>query len=111
VPCATSKSQFDNNLTEIDTEGTTINSFNENDFVKLYPNPTTGDFTLEFRGEGGVCDKAEVRIRTLLGKELSRISIEGKEKQLLSLSGQPSGVYLVTVMCGEHVSTLKIIRQ
>lgn len=77
---------------------------------KIYPNPTTGKFTLELKGD---VDPATVKVEIMgiLGDRiLSRSSVDGM-KQDFSLSDRPTGVYMIHVTSGNISETQKIIKQ
>jgi hypothetical protein len=94
--------------TEIETgkEETGV-TFMDNSF-KIYPNPTSGVFTIEQRGDltsGQV--KVEV-LGTLGGKILSN-EFQGQRKHEVSIKGNLPGIYFVRISTGEKVQTVKII--
>jgi hypothetical protein len=64
--------------------------------LKVYPNPTTGTFTLELNGESRD-GHASVDIFSMHGDKVFTSEIPRKGKHELSLSGMPAGIYLVRV--------------
>jgi uncharacterized protein (TIGR02145 family) len=79
-------------------------------FFKLYPNPTTGSFTLEFKGEIPV-DQIMVEINELHGEKVFTGILKGERNLEFSLSNYPVGVYFVRVISGNISETGKIIKQ
>jgi len=77
--------------------------------LKVYPNPTTGQFILEFTGEPGPV-RATVGIFDTRGALVSRSELQGSSKYSLSLSSMPSGLYFMHVVSGKTVESLKLIK-
>jgi hypothetical protein len=75
-----------------------------------YPNPTTGRFTLELKGETPV-DQVTVEITGLHGKTIFIGTFSGKNKHEFSLSENPVGLYFIQVTSGKKSETGKIIKQ
>ena len=82
-------------------------SLMDNDF-RIYPNPTSGVFTLEQRGEN-VTGTVRVEVLNTLGGKILSSELQGLRKHELSIKGNPSGIYFVKIMAGEKVQTVKII--
>lgn len=64
-----------------------------NDFV-LYPNPTTGEINLVL--ENGLLSQSSIEISTAEGFKILKETI-GIENALIDLTGQPPGLYLITI--------------
>lgn len=78
--------------------------------IRLYPNPTSGKITLEQTGiANGQTLKME--IYTMLGKQIFSERIMGEQMHQFDLSNIPDGIYLVRIMAGGVVETVKLIRQ
>ena len=79
--------------------------------AKVFPNPTTGDVTVEFQEElpsdGLLC------VTDLMGRRLQQIPLNaGQVRQTISLGDYPAGVYLVQVLgSGSVLYTSKVVRQ
>ncbi|MCX6305859.1 MAG: T9SS type A sorting domain-containing protein [Bacteroidetes bacterium] len=82
-------------------------SLMDNSF-KIYPNPTSGVFTIEQRGD---LTSGQVKVEVLgtLGGRILTTEFQGLRKQELSIKGNPPGIYFVKVSAGEKVQTVKII--
>jgi len=78
-------------------------------FFKVYPNPTSGEFTLEITGD---CSENLVNIEIfgMHGEIVMKKIIPMERKQRFSLSYKPAGVYLIRVVVGNKVATAKIAR-
>ncbi|MGQ7947345.1 rhamnogalacturonan lyase family protein [Flavobacterium sp. WC2509] len=80
--------------------------------VKIYPNPTSGLFSLQLEGlESG---KANVKIIGLNGQTIKQrdVLLTGKSQTVLfDISAEATGVYLIQVTSKEGVTTQKIILQ
>jgi PKD repeat protein len=64
--------------------------------LAVYPNPTTGKFSIQFRGNGNV----GLKIFNVLGNvvfEESSVTVTGKVTRNLDLSGLPGGIYYLKV--------------
>ena len=76
---------------------------------KLWPNPTTGDFTLEQTG-GSMNETIKVAIYGMHGEKVMTRELTGKMKYGLSIGEFPVGLYFVKVVAGEDAETLKLIK-
>jgi len=80
--------------------------------IKVYPNPTSGLFSLQLDGlESG---KANVKIVSLNGQTVKQrdVLLTGKSQTVLfDISAEAAGVYLIKVTSKEGVTTQKIILQ
>jgi hypothetical protein len=79
------------------------------DFVLAYPNPTSGDLTLNYvsSGEG----MARISVIDLLGREhiaLDRVVNAGENNFALQLSDLSEGIYMVRVATEKGISTVKV---
>ena len=73
----------------------------------IYPNPTTGIFTIDFGERVG---SADIEIRDVYGKSVySKTSSESRIT--IDLSSESRGIYLVTVIVGDERFTKKLIHQ
>ncbi|MEI6435813.1 MAG: GEVED domain-containing protein, partial [Bacteroidota bacterium] len=86
-------------------------SFNSSESLfRVYPNPTTGDFTLEILDDIGYV-KASVDIFNVRGEMVFKSDVSGQTAYELSLSGQPVGMYLVRIVVGGKSESARIIKQ
>ncbi|MCX6277788.1 MAG: T9SS type A sorting domain-containing protein, partial [Bacteroidetes bacterium] len=79
-------------------------------FFKVYPNPTTSNFSLELKDlEESAWIKVE--IYGMLGERLLSKYLQGQRKYDFSLEGKPNGIYFIRVVSGNFAGTGKIIKQ
>jgi hypothetical protein len=77
---------------------------------KLYPNPTSGNFTVEQTG-GGLADEVKVEIYSMRGERLLSSGMMSMQQKLeLSIADYPAGLYFVKVASGNLVETFKVIK-
>jgi hypothetical protein len=79
-------------------------------FIKIYPNPTTGTFTLELPKEFEHVT-VQVEIYNPIGTLVLSERLTGNLVNVFSLAKQPSGIYFLRVIAGNRVETVKIIKQ
>lgn len=82
----------------------------QNGFFKVYPNPTTGDFTLELHAE----EEASlplVEIFTVPGHLIFSREMPSKRLHALSLSERQPGMYIIRVVNKNKIGTARIIKR
>ncbi len=88
-------------------------SSNSDTKMIVYPNPTSGQFTLEFesRTYGIESQDLTVRIISLVGQEVftEKINQTGKVSKTYNLSDYPKGIYLIQIVGIERVYFGRII--
>lgn len=79
--------------------------------IRLFPNPTTGELTLEFTG--ATPKAGTVQILDLLGRTLrTEALLPNSQVHQLSIATLPAGVYFLKVMDGsEPVWVQKVVKQ
>ncbi len=75
---------------------------------RIYPNPTSGNFTIEQLG-AVFSETVKVEVLGTLGGKIMSTELQSTRKQELSIKGNPPGIYFVRVTTGEKVQTVKII--
>jgi hypothetical protein len=92
-------------IAEINLRGfdpaTVVTDPNASDGFLVYPNPTTGQFTLQL-----MADKAEITVVNMLGEEILRRQTTQKTN---SLQLESSGVYTVYVKTKQGIAAQKVI--
>jgi hypothetical protein len=86
-------------------ETTFVDSYHSN--LKLYPNPTTGKFILEYTGEIQT-EKVNVDIFGLQGELVLTAVLNGERTHEFSLSDKAPGIYFLRVIIGSTIETGKI---
>ncbi|MCK9424100.1 MAG: T9SS type A sorting domain-containing protein [Bacteroidales bacterium] len=94
----------------LNPETQTIVNEAETTLFRVYPNPTTGKFTLEFNADPKD-NQATVRIFGMLGEEVLHENLGVTGKTEFSLSGRSNGIYIIRVIMGDRTATTKIIKQ
>ncbi len=74
-----------------------------------YPNPTSGEFSLEIKGEIENTP-IKVQIYGMHGENILNTELPGTGKYSLSLAEQPAGIYIIRVSAGGKTEMAKIIR-
>ena len=82
----------------------------QNAAVKIYPNPTTGMFTLELTGVEQ-SESVTVNIYSMKGDKINASRIDGSMKHEFSLSDEPSGIYLFQVITAKGSFTTRIVKK
>jgi hypothetical protein len=77
---------------------------------RVYPNPTSGVFTLEMKGDNNP-EKANVEIFNIYGEKVFASEISGQGKHELSLEEKSQGIYVIRVIAGGKAETARIVRQ
>jgi hypothetical protein len=96
------------NVTPLSACGVPITTIDYVENISMYPNPTTGNVSLDL---GRVPTEATIQILSIHGKVLTAIHTENEQYSTLSLKGYPSGIYLVTIQLEESTTTLKVIKE
>ena len=79
-------------------------------FFRIYPNPTAGNFTLEMISSAG--DKSSlVEIFNMKGEKIWTEVLIGFQKHEFSLKGKPAGIYLVRIINENYSGTMRIVKQ
>ena len=79
-------------------------------FFRVYPNPTSGIFTLEVDHDRS-SEKISVEIYNMKGEKILSSVLSGERKHEFSLSGLPMGLYLVKVNADVLHGSSRIVRQ
>jgi hypothetical protein len=86
---------------------TSVNEIGSNNTISLYPNPSTGHFTLDF-GKG-LESQATITIVDMLGKEVYKQEVGAStEKLAINLDGLPGGVYMARIQQGQNNTVLRV---
>jgi hypothetical protein len=76
----------------------------------IYPNPTSGRFTLNLTGES-ISGKVYVAVYGMYGDLILGDEMNGQLKKEFTLAGKPAGLYFVRVVNGNMGYTKKLIKQ
>jgi hypothetical protein len=76
---------------------------------QLYPNPTSGIFTLEQKGDL-LIRYVKTEIYALNGQKVRTAESLDERKQRFDISDLPVGVYFVKIVTGDYVETIKLVK-
>ncbi|MEI6436760.1 MAG: T9SS type A sorting domain-containing protein, partial [Bacteroidota bacterium] len=79
-------------------------------FFNVYPNPTTGNFTIELSNKIDEASIVNVIIYAMSGEKTLNAQIAGERKHEFSLDGYPTGIYLIRVFNAENQGTFKVVK-
>ena len=77
--------------------------------LTIFPNPTTGQFTLEL--DELPADGYLVEVYDLTGKLIWKVQENQSQKLTINLEEQPDGIYMVRLTSGETVLMEKVVKQ
>src|SRR6185312_10891186 len=92
---------IDNVCTDILSEAGVANINGGEAKISIYPNPTTGQFTLVTSGVNG---ESVVEVYDVLGAKVYSTSVTGSK--MINLGNEPNGIYLYRVMSKENGNLL-----
>lgn len=95
--------------TEADTEMADLNR--EEDFFRVYPNPTRGDLTLELPGAGFSEETVTIEVLGMRGEVIKRQVGSRQDQFQLSLAGQQPGLYMIRVQMGDEMGVERIVKR
>ena len=99
----------DTHIDTIQVEGIGIDEGMIGRTLSLYPNPTNGQFRVEFDVEG--LENVEISIISTIGQVIyfeKPGNISGRYQQSFDLSGEAAGVYLMRITTNDHVITRRV---
>ena len=89
----------------ITTIGLLENTFGQ--ALTLYPNPTTGNFTIDL---GSEVDAVELTVLDLSGKVISSTRYTQTEAIQYHLN-EPSGVYILEIKSADHKARVRLVKE
>jgi hypothetical protein len=76
--------------------------------IKVYPNPTKGQLTIELPEN---LENGKIIVMNMLGQEVKNIAITEKKMQVIEIGDLPNAPYLIGVQNGEHTTFTKVTKQ
>jgi hypothetical protein len=101
----------ENTVTENETLLGLSGETTASELFKVYPNPTSGKFTIDMNPILAANEKADLHIYSMIGGTVLRTEMSGVSKSEFSLTDQPNGIYIIQVVSGGRTGTAKIIKQ
>ncbi|MCX6303665.1 MAG: T9SS type A sorting domain-containing protein [Bacteroidetes bacterium] len=77
--------------------------------LTIYPNPTSGNFTLVQKGEHAY-GAVKVEVYSMKGEKIMTEQMIGEKSHEFQFSGMPAGIYFVKVVADNYVETIKLIK-
>ena len=93
----------------VGTEEERVPVSSESSTFKVYPNPVTGSFTLELKGDY-LFEVVHVEVYSMVGEKVLTQLLSRDQKHEFSLSGVPAGLYFIHVRSKGRSETGKIIK-
>ncbi len=77
---------------------------------KIYPNPNDGNFVLSIEGSPAT-GAIRIDIYDLLGNSILSKVVNGERIVDLTISGRPTGIYLLRIISLENAETIRLLKQ
>jgi hypothetical protein len=81
----------------------------ERSFFSLFPNPTSGNFTLVQKGDRNYSD-VKVEVYTMSGEKVLTESMIGEKRHEFRFADMHAGLYFVKVVADDYVETIKLVK-
>jgi hypothetical protein len=91
------------------TEGEEPSMIVQKPSFSLYPNPTSGNFTIEQKGEK-LYDNVKVEVYGMRGEKMMTGELIGEQKHQFGLNDLPHGIYIVKVYADGYLETFKLVK-
>ena len=110
--CSNQQSMMANNVTmpDLDTKALSIEALdntNDGQDVVIYPNPTTGDFTVDFMG---IKTTAEIQVLNFQGNMVYQTKCDNQIKAKIDISYLSGGMYIAVIKSSKKVITKKVVK-
>lgn len=86
---------------------TNVHTISNDIQLSVFPNPTSGDITLEL---GKSYDEVNIQVRSITGQQIFSKTLENVASTVVEL-GAAAGIYLVTVQTAVGQRTLKVVKE
>jgi hypothetical protein len=97
-------------VSEHETNKLIADNFVKEDFLAVYPNPSSGIFNIEITGtEENPMNMLEVY--GLMGERLLSTEFCNQNHRQIDISSLPEGIYLLRVVKGKDVGMVKLLKQ
>ncbi|MCX6305638.1 MAG: T9SS type A sorting domain-containing protein [Bacteroidetes bacterium] len=75
----------------------------------VYPNPTSGNFTIVLKGENQP-DNLNVELYNMQGKKVLSEGMTGVRKHEFNISEKPAGLYFIRIVSSNDTETIKLVK-
>jgi hypothetical protein len=75
----------------------------------ISPNPTPGNFTLEFR-DAGIPSEVQVTVYGMHGEKILETAMHQEKRRTFCLESVPSGIYIIRILKGNESVTRKLVK-
>jgi hypothetical protein len=86
-----------------------IPSISAQSFFKIYPNPTSGNFILEQKGDREFRN-CKVEVYGMRGEKVAETLMNGERKHEFMFADMPVGLYFIRVIADNEAETFKLIK-
>ncbi|MFZ4522816.1 MAG: T9SS type A sorting domain-containing protein [Bacteroidales bacterium] len=107
--CISPKSSFISNSTDSISGRDTENSVLANELFRVFPNPTSGVFTLEMLHRTEFTSTT-IELYGMQGGLISKMELNNQLSHTFNLADNPAGLYFIRVMAGKEMKTARIIK-
>ncbi|HPS63696.1 MAG TPA: T9SS type A sorting domain-containing protein, partial [Bacteroidales bacterium] len=78
-------------------------------YFTVYPNPTSGNFTIEQRGD---VPEGDIRadVYSMTGDRVLSADLTGDIRRSMSLGHMPDGIYFIKIFSSQHTETIKLVK-
>lgn len=89
---------------------TSVHQVNNNATISVYPNPSTGKFTLDYAFKGAAVNNASYTVSDVTGKTIIAGALNASAtQQVIDMTGKPVGIYVLQVRAEGLSWTQKVI--
>jgi hypothetical protein len=76
----------------------------------VYPNPTSGSFTLDLIGFDEGAQAITIEVLGNLGERVELIEINGVSSLQIDLNNKPAGIYFIRILKGNEITLKKVVK-
>lgn len=76
---------------------------------KIYPNPTSGNFILEQKGDREF-RSGKIEVYGMRGEKVMKTIMNGERRHEFMFADMPTGLYFIKVIADDEVETFKLIK-
>jgi len=103
--CSNQQSMLANTDTLGIGEITVVELFDKYNNIKIYPNPTTGNFTIDFKGKETTAD---ITVLNFQGNKIRSLKCNNQVQAEVDISYLPAGMYILIIKTGSGIIKKKV---